>query len=358
MCLTSPSAGSSPDAKDVSPKRSSPWLSARKILRVPANILNCVTGTEKLEGFNLLKIFSETFRPRTLAEVEEHLTVGTARTSPPLLEIPTDWPKPWLFAGCFLLFSLAYLGFLVAYMHFNATDLAPGLILMGAFAGPISTLVLFFELNVPRNVSMYRLILLIGLGGTAALLISFAGYNVARLGWLTNAGAGVIEEMGKLAALLLLTRGWPNKYILNGMLFGAAVGAGFAAFESAGYAFQICLDSGGGTAMMANLVERGVLAPLMHVTWTAMVGAALWRARGDKPLSLTAVIDRHFYGVLGLVIALHTVWNITGDAVGILKAMSLGVVAWYVTLGLVQQGLRQIRDEQCLLRSVIPSVRV
>ena len=104
--------------------------------------------------------------------------------------------------------------------------------------------------------------------------------------------------------------------------------------------------------MMANLVERAVLAPLMHVTWTAMVGAALWRARGDKSSGLPAFSDRHFYGVLGLVIALHTVWNILGDAAGILKATALGVVAWYVTLGLVQQGLRQIRDEQRLLRSV------
>lgn len=219
--------------------------------------LNQIAGTPKLEGFNLREIFSETFQRRTVSEIEDYLIVGTASTTPPIWQVSTNWPRPWLFARCFFLFGVVYLGFMLAYSHFGATGLAPALMVMGAAAGPVSTLVLFFELNVPRNVSLYRVMVLVALGGVAALLISFVGYDLANLGWFTAVGAGAIEECGKLCALIFLTRGWHHRYLLNGMLFGAAVGAGFAVCESAGYAFQVRLDSGSGGAMMANLIQRG-----------------------------------------------------------------------------------------------------
>jgi RsiW-degrading membrane proteinase PrsW (M82 family) len=315
-----------------------------------ATVLSQIAGTPKLEGFNLREIFSETLRHRTVSEIEDYLIVGTARTTPPISEVSTSWPRPWLFARCFLLFGLVYLGFVFAYTHFRAIDLAPALMVMGAAVGPVSTLVLFFELNTPRNVSLYRVVVLVALGGVAALLISYIGYDLANLGWFSAIGAGVIEECGKLCALIFLTRGWRHGYLLNGMLFGASVGAGFAVYESAGYAFQIRLDSGSGVAMMANLVQRGLLAPLMHVTWTAMVGAAWWRACADKTRSKRRWMDKRFYGVLALTIFLHTLWNALGDEWLILQALLLGGLAWLVICGLAQQGLREIREEQIRLQ--------
>src|SRR5262249_60599294 len=50
-----------------------------------------------------------------------------------------------------------------------------------------------------------------------------------------------IEDLAKLIALVLIVRGRRYKYILNGMLFGAAIGAGFACFETAGYAYRTAL---------------------------------------------------------------------------------------------------------------------
>ena len=73
------------------------------------------------------------------------------------------------------------------------------------------------------------------------------------------------------------------------LLIGAAVGAGFGALESAGYAFEAFLrpvasegGQGGLTkgynALVDNIVLRGFLAPFMHVIWTANAAAALWIA--------------------------------------------------------------------------------
>ena len=55
-----------------------------------------------------------------------------------------------LFAGTGLLF----VGFLFLTNTFGNDNLLPGMILLGSLAGPVSTLVFFFELNTPRNVSV------------------------------------------------------------------------------------------------------------------------------------------------------------------------------------------------------------
>ena len=234
----------------------------------------------------------------------------------------------------------------MAYQHFNNDNLVPGLIVMGASAMPLATLILFFELNTPRNVSIYRLVILVGLGGITSLAISLFGYNIGKLDWLGASSAGIVEEVGKLLALIIIVRGTRYKYILNGMLFGAAVGAGFACFETAGYAYRAAR---GGTQqdVLSVLWLRGMLAPLMHVAWTAMVGAALWRVKGAKPLSFSMFINPRFYRVLLFAMALHMLWNWHQlNPPFYLKEIVLGAAAWFVIWGLVQQGLRQVRDEQ------------
>jgi RsiW-degrading membrane proteinase PrsW (M82 family) len=339
----------------ASPPPESPLLSqgngkqdsslARNFLDRISDTLNHVAGTEKLEGFSLWEMFSETFQKRSGTEMEDYLIVGTERTTPPITEVQTGWPKPWLFARFLLFFGVIYCGFVFAFQQFHNPNLIPGLILMGTFAMPIATLILFFELNTPRNVSLYRLIILVSLGGIVSLFVSLIGYNISDLPWMGASSAGIIEELGKLVALILILRTPRYKFILNGMLFGAAVGAGFAAFESAGYALSMW-DHFGSAAMMQTIVMRAILSPLMHVAWTAMVGAALWRVKKDQPITLATLANPRFYRVLLLAMFLHMFWNTRGHPPFFLKELLLGTAAWFVIWGLVQQGLRQVRDEQ------------
>jgi protease PrsW len=318
----------------------------RNFLDKIGDTLNSMAGTEKLEGFSLQEMFSETFSRRSAAEMEDYFIVGTERTTPKITEVQTGWPKPWLFMRFLLFFFVLYAGFVMAYQHFNNDNLVPGLIVMGASAMPLATLILFFELNTPRNVSIYRLVVLVGLGGITSLAISLFGYDITRLNWLGASSAGIVEELGKLLALILIVRGTRYKYILNGMLFGAAIGAGFACFETAGYAYRAA-RSGTAQDILSVLWLRGMLAPLMHVAWTAMVGAALWRVKGANPLSFSMFINPKFYRVLLFAMALHMLWNWHQlNPPFYLKEIVLGAAAWFVIWGLVQQGLRQVRDEQ------------
>jgi protease PrsW len=343
---------------DLPPQSNTPPAQTESFLDQIGDTLSQVAGTEKLEGFSLQGMFSETFKKRTVAEMEEYLIVGTARTTPKIAEVETGWPKPWLFARFLLFFGVIYIGFVMTYKQFHNPSLIPGLILIGAFAMPIATLILFFELNTPRNVSLYRLMVLVGLGGIVSLFISLIGYNVSNFTWLGASGAGIIEELGKLATLILIIRNPHYKYILNGMLFGAAVGAGFAAFESAGYAFRIGITHGS-SAMMDNIALRGGLAPLMHVAWTAMVGAALWRVKKDQSITLAHLSNPRFLRILFVAVILHMLWDSPFYPPFYFKEVLLGSAAWFIIWGLVQQGLRQVRDEQreaiALLVATLPT---
>src|SRR5439155_9713027 len=103
----------------------------------------------------------------------------------------------------------------------------------------------------------------------------------------------------------------------------------------------------GAHSMLENVAFRGMLAPLMHVPWTAMVGAALWRAKQSRRTALASLAEPQFLRVLLLAMLLHILWNVPCPEPPFQpKEFLLGAAAWFVIWGLVQQGLHEVRDEQ------------
>jgi len=301
-------------------------------------------GVEKIQGFSAATMFSDVFKKRPPEEVEDYLIVGTRTTTPPLQSVSADWPRPWLFLKAFTLSAAVYLLFDFAWNQFGNENLIPGLIVVGSFAIPFSILIFFFEMNVLRNISLYEVIKLLLLGGILSLIASLFAYDLTKLtSWM---GAGIIEESGKAAALLLVIKKLRYRWILNGLLFGAAVGTGFAVFESSGYALRYGAQ-GGAQEMLQVINERAILSILGgHVLWTAMVGGALWRVRGDRPFTFDMLQDLRFLRVFAIAVLLHTVWDSPLQLPAYGKFIALGFVAWVVLLGLIQQGLRQVKLEQ------------
>jgi RsiW-degrading membrane proteinase PrsW (M82 family) len=213
-----------------------------------------------------------------------------------------------------------------------------------------------------RNVSLYQVFKLVVFGGIASLLFSRFLHSVFSFegSWGGALTAGIVEEAGKLGAVLLLMRNSRSQLTLNGLLLGAAVGTGFAAFESAGYAlvdlFQDFTNALGGSethAMYWTIGVRALLTPAGHIAWTALVTAALWRVKNEQQFDFQMVKDPRFLRVFVLVVCLHVLWDAPigipslGDILGVLgKYALLGVIAWVVVLSYVQNGLKQIRDAQ------------
>ncbi len=94
---------------------------------------------------------------------------------------------------------------------------------------------------------------------------------------------GFIEEFVKGVVLVVVGWRFLPKTVAQGALLGAVVGAGFAAFESAGYAFNAAITAQGIdlVSLVQTEVLRAALSPIGHVLWTAILGAALFGASRD-----------------------------------------------------------------------------
>ncbi|MBV9710314.1 MAG: PrsW family intramembrane metalloprotease, partial [Ktedonobacteraceae bacterium] len=118
---------------------------------------------------------------------------------------------------------------------------------------------------------------------------------------------GLIEEGCKILALVLLARRRNHTSEMDGLLLGGAVGMGFAALESTGYAFTTFLlsNSHAAGASIATTVIRGLVAPFGHGIWTALLGAILFRASGQRHFRITlSVILTYLF-----VSLLHACWD-------------------------------------------------
>ena len=283
--------------------------------------------------------------------MEEQLSTGTMKNIPAVTEIEIGWAKPWLFSRLLALFVILTVAMIIGFRSFENENIIPGLIFVGTFAVPFSALVFFLELNAPRNISIFVVVSLLFTGGVASLLLALVFFS--RLEFMSSllgaSAAGIIEESAKILLVgLVLGRYTRYKWILNGMLFGAAIGTGFAAFESAGYAFKIGL-AGGFDQMVDIIVLRGMLAPFMHIVWTANAGAALWIVKGDKKFEWSMLKDMRFLRVMISSMLLHMIWNapfgiLPIPIIGDIKYPILGIIAYIITFRLVQQGLVQLNE--------------
>jgi len=353
-----------------------------------ASRLNKLTSTEKLEGFSLTQMFSEVFKGRKPGEIEDYFVVGTSKTTPPIDEVPTGWPKPWFFMRVLIFMLAVYFIFAKGLNIFENPKQIPGLMMVGSLAVPLATAIFIWELNTPRNVSFIQVLMLICLGGVISLFLALVGYQISNLGFLGAPSAGIVEEVGKLLAVVLVVRSVKYKYTLNGIVFGAAIGAGFAAFETAGYSFVLgylpgytlnaldhldvlakvhagiqqhpgmlnqlvdSLDGGLSYSLMFDRInERAYLAPFGHVIWTAIAAGALWRVKRANPFQVKMLFEPSFVRTMLVPMTLHALWDTDfvqnrSDVVSTLLMLGLGFIGWYVAFLLVQQGLKQIKQEQ------------
>lgn len=305
-------------------------------------------GLEELKDFRLKDVFSNVFKKHSLVQMEDQLITGTTSHTPAITDIETSWAKPWLFSRMLMVSVGISILLIIGFRTFENINLIPGLIFIGSFAVPVSTLIFFLEMNAPRNISIFMVMALAFLGGVTSLFVALIFFDkLAFLSDLMSASAaGIIEEVAKiLVVVLIVGRFTRYKWVLNGLLFGAAIGMGFAAFESAGYAYR----ANGFDGLIDSIVLRGLLSPFMHIVWTANAAAALWLVKGDKAFSWNMLGDVRFLRVMLSSMILHMIWNANFSLLPIpvfydIKYPILGILAWVICFRLVQAGLKQLNE--------------
>lgn len=308
--------------------------------------INDMTGQEGKTDIRLRELVSEVFRRHTVEEREELFISGTKKTTPAPENMTADWPHPWLFARIFLMFLVVFAGLLVMILQFSNTNAIPGAMFIGALIVPFSLVIFFWETNIPRNISIFDVVSIFFIGGVMSLIFTLILYGYIYVGELNYTGAilvGIVEEVGKIVVAGHYVKKRNTSYILNGLLLGACVGAGFAVFETAGYAFSALLY-GGIPSMIDVLILRGALAIGGHTLWAAISTAGLVIAKGERPFDRKMYLDPKFLKFLLLVIALHAVWDMPitlGQSVHLVQWV-LCAVAVVIVLVLLSSGLRQV----------------
>ncbi len=307
-----------------------------------------------LNGFSFKQFLSGSFGVHSVEEFESHLSCGSSHYTPALHFLMARFPQPWAFLKVFAGALIAYLllwGTMAQYQQ-SALALLPALIFVGSFVFPLAVLVLFYELNTPMNVSLVHVVKLVFLGGAVSFVFTFLLADALPiLPYLYGASsAGFIEEAAKIIAVILFARvAIQNRHpwALNGVLYGAAVGTGFAALESAGYALRIGLETNSFLALNTNLLMRGILSPFTHIVWTAIAGGAFWLAYRQHGSLIRAFFSLRFVTLFIISVTLHFVWNSNIDFSFFplyLKFAILGVFAWAILLRLVATGYKELKQ--------------
>lgn len=135
--------------------------------------------------------------------------------------------------------------------------------------------------------------------------------------------APIIEEIAKGIGIFIIfvigKRAFDGP--VDGIVYGALIGGGFAFTENIQY-FAISLIEGGGEELTATFVLRGLMSPFAHAMFTALTGFAMGLA-ARRHASKSAVLGAGSLGLLGAML-LHGFWN--GSA------MFADFFALYITL--------------------------
>lgn len=310
--------------------------------------INEYMGNDRPADLNWRVLFTDVFKRHTKDEAEEIFICGTRTTTPSLEDVSQRWPHPWLYSRVFLSFMLAFVLLYICCTSFGNENALPGLMVVGSFTVPLTGVVLFLELNAFRNISLYDIALIFLVGGCASLVVTLTLYSLVVIDDLDYWGAllvGIVEETGKAVIIYYFIKKLGKTNILPGLLIGAAVGAGFAAFESSGYAMSYLLI-GGWDGMMDVIQVRGVLTPGGHIAWSAITGAAMVIASKEYGrVCVNMLASKKFLRLFIIPVLLHMLWDSPLTNIGAeiyLGHIVLTLLVWIVVLILINMGLSEI----------------
>ena len=212
--------------------------------------------------------------------------------------------------------------------------------LWGAIPAAILSVVLELVLDIP----IYAV-------GGKSLIANLASYSLS---------APVVEETAKGIALLALLLIFRREFddVLDGIIYGAMIGFGFAFSEDLFAYFLPILSQEGLDAGLTNIFMRAGLFGFNHALWTGVLGAALGYARLSRDWA-----GRLLLPLAGgvLAVTLHGIHNagatLAEQTFGLALGLSL-VVDWGGMLALLIVAYLVLRKERRWIeRGLVEEVR-
>jgi len=228
----------------------------------------------------------------------------------------------FLLGGMLLCFGelwVRYLGFSVA-----------------GFAAPVLYLIWMFRGDRYEGEPLPLVAYTFGWGALCAIFASVLNESVF-IPLLGASGAAFVEEPLKIAGVSWLAMHKVYEAELNdhldGMIYGAAVGAGFAGLENFAYIYAMVVNQ---EASTLSAIALRSASSLNHIAWSAVAGRSIGLAEVLRGYS------KHTDVLPGLVVAipLHFLWNIVSPIIALFILLPFNLFTVFRMVAAAQ------RDEQ------------
>lgn len=339
---------------------------ARNLFSSTTKSIGKFAGSEESLDLNLKDMFSEVFKPHSKEESDEVFIAGTKNTTPPLDEVSEEWAKPWVFSRVFLAFAITFAALWVLGTVFENANAIPGLIFIGALTVPLTGLFFFYESNAFKDISLFEVLKMFFIGGVFSLISTMILYNFITFseeyylsGTMTVIDAalvGLVEETGKAVIIVYFINKNRTNRILNGLLIGGAIGAGFAVFESAGYILNYSTNFD--ISLIDMIYTRAWTAIGGHLVWSAIIGAGIVIAKEENNFGFNNILDKRLLFFFFSSVILHGIWDTSISLAGsiTLKYLVLIFIVWIFVFILMKAGLKQVNILQAEVRGIKESV--
>jgi RsiW-degrading membrane proteinase PrsW (M82 family) len=240
----------------------------------------------------------------------------------------TSWWKVLLIGAVFYALGLGALALT------GNPNLFPTVVMVGSFLVPVTYVAFFYDHRHYSKLTMPTTALSMIYGGLLGVIAAslLEPLFIRRLDFATAFGIGLIEEFVKILGVLVVARRRGHDSEIDGLILGAAAGMGFAALESSGYAFSAFLrDQGSLSATVGVTLLRGILSPLGHGTWTAILAAVLFRESKAGRFR----INRSVVAAYLTVVILHGLWDGLPTVLSKVVPSGLDVLIAQVAIGIV-----------------------
>lgn len=200
-------------------------------------------------------------------------------------------------------------------------------LLTGLLLSAIGVMVLILT----GNPNLFPTLVMLGNFLVPVTYVAFV-YGRRHLSQLTLPTTAMSFFYGGVLGVLVIARRRRHDSELDGLILGAAAGMAFAGLESNGYAFTAFLRSGGSLSVtvMVTLL-RGLLSPVGHGTWTAILASVLFRESAPGRFHL----DRKVVAAYLTVSLLHGLWDGLPGAIAALVTSGVDVIIGQAVIGAI-----------------------
>ena len=191
---------------------------------------------------------------------------------------------------------------------------------------------------------------------TAGSVVVMLLTNDARAGETFGAviSAPIVEETAKALILFIFFFWKKDEFdgVIDGIVYAAMVGLGFAMTENIQY-YGLAVTKAGGGGLTLVFILRGALAPFSHPMFTSLTGIGLGLARQSRNGFVKFIAP-----VLGLLAAIsfHSIWNGSAVLFGgmgfILMYVLIMIPAFFIMFVVIALALR--REGQIVREFLVP----